>query len=144
MSRQDGRGHGCNLYFTEKVQVSGLVKKVEMEGGEVPLVLQALGTQSEALRAKVHTADPSLNFTIHRCPVGCSMTESGEIYLHGLTHPAKEDPWMRNLGRTSTCSPKQILKICAVTEPTASQVSQGLKNGWNGLGAKQQGGEEGT
>lgn len=88
-------------YIAEKVQVSGLVKKVEMEAGEVHLVLRALGAQSEAL-LRVHSADPVQNFTVHRCPVGCSLTETGERYLHGhrirlLTDPSKEEPWMRNL-----------------------------------------------
>ena len=97
-------------YYGKEVTAAGEIQKIEMEGGEMHLLLKLTGTPSEDL-LRAHTADPT-GFRVHRCPADCSQVESGENYLHGMTarlvtKDEDETPWSKNLVGIGAIPPEE-------------------------------------
>lgn len=93
-------------YYGEPVKVCGRLTKLEMEHGQFYMSLRLSGTTSEAI-LQVHTASPSEDFVVHRCPLLCEQVETGDHYLHGLKGKLVKDiskgpEWYRNLEVVST------------------------------------------
>lgn len=82
-------GPGCSLavteasYFGEMTKVAGEVVKLEVEQGEVTLVLRVKGTTSEGL-LRASTARPHENFRAHVCPQGCGKETVGDYVFHAV------------------------------------------------------------
>ena len=99
-------GPGCSLvvtegnYFGAKVKLAAKVVRLEVEQGELWIHLKAQGTDSEDL-LKVTTANPGQLLKGHVCPVGCSLQEAGEHFVHclrgRLLKEEGDEPWTRNL-----------------------------------------------
>lgn len=88
------------------MKVCGRLTKLEMEHGQFYMSLRLSGTTSEAI-LQVHTASPSEDFVVHRCPLLCEQVETGDHYLHGLKGKLVKDiskgpEWYRNLEVVST------------------------------------------
>eukprot|EP00438_Fugacium_kawagutii_P005608 Skav201437 [mRNA] locus=scaffold201:440319:446233:- [translate_table: standard] len=88
-------------YFTKKVNFAGVVRGVDIVGGEAHFRVLLLGTQSEDLLKK-HTENPHETFQVHRCPPTCSQELVGDRVIHAvkvrkMLDARVEEGWVRNL-----------------------------------------------
>ena len=89
------------VYFGQEVQLAGEVQRLEMEGGQLHVLLKAKGTPSDAILA-AQTQSPGQLFKVHRCPSNCGQVETGDLYVHGMKgrlslDPTKEANWTTNM-----------------------------------------------
>ena len=86
-------------YWEEKLQVAGVLEKVEFDGEAVTAYLSLEGTTGEGL-VKWKGKYPGQLLSVHFCPKDC-----GKVSKDGLAHcekvrllkPELEEAWMRNL-----------------------------------------------
>lgn len=86
-------------YWEEKLQVAGVLEKVEFDGEAVTAYLNLEGTTGEGL-VKWKGKYPGQLLSVHFCPKDC-----GKVSKDGLAHcekvrllkPEFEEAWMRNL-----------------------------------------------
>lgn len=86
-------------YWEEKVQVSGVLERIEFYGDSVAAFVDALGTTGESL-VRWKGKFPGKLLEVHFCHKDC-----GKVSKDGLVHceklkllkPEAEEPWMKNL-----------------------------------------------
>eukprot|EP00435_Cladocopium_sp_Y103_P072598 s2_g40.t1 len=86
-------------YWEEKVQICGVVRKLQIEDGEVYMSLKLEGTQSEAL-VKWAGANPGKDLQVHLCPDGCNqMSKDGLVHVTRgkKLRDGEREGWMENL-----------------------------------------------
>lgn len=87
-------------YFGAPAQIAGSIIKLEVEDGEVSVLLKARGTTSEGV-LKASTARPQQPFRCHICPKGCGKQTTGDYLLHAVKgrrlNPGGDEGWTSNL-----------------------------------------------
>ncbi len=88
-------------YFTAPIKVAGLIKKVELIGGETYVYLQLTGTSSEGLLT-AHSRDPDRYLCLQVCQSKDSKEETGDFLAQGVrgkrSLPGREpEDWATNL-----------------------------------------------
>lgn len=103
-----GRGVGIVMeeasYYLGACRAAGIIKTMEVDGGEVHLGVAMIGTTHEGI-LKHHSGNPQGYFRVHRCGVDCSGDAVADDLIHcykvrKLKPVAEEEGWTRNLEKT--------------------------------------------